>query len=59
MKFESTGFPKLGIKGKNQELDYYQGIENRLQFSRLKKMAQKYFQSEEIQYRDHLSGSIF
>lgn len=37
MKFESTGFPKLEIKEKNQELDYYQGMENKLQFSRLKK----------------------
>ena len=34
MKFESTGFPKLEIKEKNQELDYYQGMENKLQFSR-------------------------
>ena len=48
MKFESTGFPKLGIKGKNQELDYYQGIENRLQFSRLKKMAKKYSNKTQI-----------
>ena len=48
MKFESTGFPKLGIKEKNQELDYYQGMENRLQFSRLKKIAQKYCNKTQI-----------
>lgn len=40
MKFESTGFPKLGIKKKKSRigLPTGQGMENRLQFSRLKKL---------------------
>lgn len=49
MKFESTGFPKWNLKKKSRvRLLTGQGMENRLQFSRLKKIAQKYCNKTQI-----------